>query len=81
MARFERHMTRAHSNTVKVKTTFGSIFFHVETDRPCNVVGLSVATPQKLENTALYQFIGQLEYRETVEEIDEHHSNERKRLD
>ena len=56
-------MTRLHSTTLKIKTTFGSIFVHVETDRPCEVTGLSVATPPKLENTALHSFIEQLEFK------------------
>jgi len=55
-------MKRIPSNTIKIPTTFGPVYVHIDTDRPCHVVGWSVATPQKLEKTALYTFIEQLVY-------------------
>ncbi len=51
---------RQFTNTVKLETEYGTLFFHVETDRPCKVMGISLALPQKLEKTKLYKFIKQL---------------------
>lgn len=54
--------TRLHSNTVKVRTDWGSVFVQIDTDRPCAVRGFAIATPQKLENTAIGGFVEQLKY-------------------
>jgi hypothetical protein len=62
-------MSRKHSGTIKFKTTFGSMFLHVETDIPCRVLGFAVATPQTLENSTLGKFIEQLKYDEDEAEF------------
>lgn len=57
---------RLHSNTIKIPTKHGAVFVHVDTDRPCLIRGVSIATPQKLENTAIGGFIEQLKYEDEV---------------
>lgn len=53
---------RLHSQTIKIKTAWGSLFFHIDTDRPCVVKGFAIATPQCIENTAIGGFVEQLKY-------------------
>jgi hypothetical protein len=53
---------RLHANIIKVRTDWGSVFVQIDTDRACTVEGFAVATPQKLENTAIGGFLDQLKY-------------------